>query len=99
MKENLENLGNWPLSSNDKTYLTDFDFKNVLFFNEYNIMSHLNVYKIKSVQTFILYIFTLINDSSQDISYIIKNALWQYCSLSLLKAMNSVGNNRVCSLS
>ena len=67
MKGNLENLGNWPLSSNDKNYLTDFDFKNVLFFNEYNIMSHLNVYKIKSVQTFILYILTLINDSSQDI--------------------------------
>lgn len=35
-------------------------------------MSHLNVYKIKSLQTFILYILTLINDSSQDISYIIK---------------------------
>ena len=67
MKGNLKNLGNWPLSSNDKNYLTDFDFKNVLFFNEYNIVSHLNVYKIKSVQTFILYIFTLINDSSQDI--------------------------------
>ena len=72
MKGNLENLGHWPLNSYDKNYLTEFDFKNVLFFNEYNIMSHLNVYKIKSVKAFILYIFTLINDSSKDISYIIK---------------------------
>lgn len=49
MKENLENFGNWLLFFNDKIYLIDFDFKNVLFFNEYNIMFYLNVYKIKSV--------------------------------------------------
>ena len=71
MKGNLENLGYWPLNSYDENYLTDFDFKNVFFFNEYN-MSNLNVHKIKSVQIFILYVFTLINDSSKFIPYIIK---------------------------
>ena len=90
MKGNLENLGYWPLNSYDENYLTDFDFKSVLFFNEYN-MSNLNVYKIKSVQIYILYVFTLINDSSKFIPYIIKILLSVTVLFSKLTENNEYG--------
>lgn len=46
------------------------NYKNVIIFNEY--MAHIYIYKLRSIQTFILYVFTHMNDSSKDIPQIIK---------------------------